>query len=204
MIERIGPYTITRELGRGGMGVVYLATDARLDRQVAIKALPVELASDPARLERFEREAKTLAQLNHPNLAGIHGVEEQDGARYLVLEFVEGETIADRLDRGPIPVEEAIELAIQIAAGVEAAHDAGVIHRDLKPANIIVTPDGQAKVLDFGLARADDAGAPVRPRIRSVRRRVESDRAGCRPGSRHLARPVLGVGHGRHRVCGAA
>ena len=154
----IGPYKIQRELGRGGMGVVYLATDTRLDRQVAIKALPSELASDPARLERFEREAKTLAQLNHPNLAGIHGVEEQEGARFLVLEFVEGESLADRLDRGPVPVDEALELAVQIAAGVEAAHEAGVIHRDLKPANIIVTPDGNAKVLDFGLARADDGG----------------------------------------------
>ena len=158
MLDRIGPYDVVRELGRGGMGVVYLATDTRLDRQVAIKALPAELASDPARLERFEREAKTLASLNHPNLAGIHGVEEQDGARYLVLEFVEGETLADVLDRGPLAVDEAIEYAIQIAAGVEAAHEAGVIHRDLKPANIIVTPDGQAKVLDFGLARTDEGG----------------------------------------------
>ena len=136
--ERIGPYHVSRELGRGGMGVVYLATDTRLDRQVAIKALPAELASDPARLERFEREARTLAQLNHPNLAGIHGVEQQDGARYLVLEYVEGESLADRLDRGPLPVDEAVEFAIQIAAGVEAAHDAGVIHRDLKPANILI------------------------------------------------------------------
>ena len=158
MIERLGPYQVQRELGRGGMGVVYLATDTRLDRQVAIKALPAELASDPARLERFEREAKTLASLNHPNLAGIHGVEEQDGAKYLVLEFVEGETLADVLDRGPLPVDEAIEYAVQIAAGVEAAHEAGVIHRDLKPANIIVTSDGQAKVLDFGLARTDESG----------------------------------------------
>ncbi|MGP1273494.1 MAG: protein kinase domain-containing protein [Phycisphaerales bacterium] len=158
MIESLGPYQIQRELGRGGMGVVYLATDTRLDRQVAIKALPAELASDPARLERFEREARTLASLNHPNLAGIHGVEEQDGAKYLVLEFVEGETLADVLDRGPLPIDEAIEYAVQIAAGVEAAHEAGVIHRDLKPANIIVTPDGQAKVLDFGLARTDDGG----------------------------------------------
>jgi eukaryotic-like serine/threonine-protein kinase len=138
------------------MGVVYLATDTRLDRRVAIKALPVELASDPARLERFEREARTLAQLNHANLAGIHGVEEQDGAKYLVLEYVEGETLADMLDRGPLPVDEAVELAVQIAAGVEAAHEAGVIHRDLKPANIIVTSDGQAKVLDFGLARTGE------------------------------------------------
>jgi len=158
MQERIGPYEINRELGRGGMGVVYLATDTRLDRQVAIKALPAELASDPARLERFEREAKLLASLNHPNLAGIHGVEEQDGAKYLVLEFVEGETLADMLDRGPLPVEDTMELAVQIAAGVEAAHEAGVIHRDLKPANIIVTPDGKAKVLDFGLARTDEGG----------------------------------------------
>ncbi|TVQ64505.1 MAG: serine/threonine protein kinase, partial [Phycisphaerales bacterium] len=141
------------------MGVVYLATDTRLDRQVAIKALPAELASDPARLERFEREARTLAQLNHPNLAGIHGVEEQGGAKYLVLEFVEGETLADMLDRGPLPVDDAIEIAVQIAAGVEAAHEAGVIHRDLKPANIIVTPDGQAKVLDFGLARVEEASS---------------------------------------------
>jgi len=154
--QSVGPYTITRELGRGGMGVVYLARDPRLDRDVAIKALPVELASDPARLERFAREARTLAQLNHPSLAGIHGVEEQDGSKYLVLEYVEGETLADMLDRGPLPVDEAIEIAVQIAAGVEAAHEAGVIHRDLKPGNVIVTPDGNAKVLDFGLARTDE------------------------------------------------
>jgi len=139
------------------MGVVYLATDTKLDRAVAIKALPVELAADETRLARFEREAKTLAQLSHPNLVAIHGVEEQDGARYLVLEYVEGETLADRLDAGPIPPEEAIDLAAQIAAGVAVAHAAGVVHRDLKPANIIITPDGQAKVLDFGLARQDEA-----------------------------------------------
>lgn len=141
------------------MGVVYLANDTHLDRSVAIKALPPELASDPARLERFEREAKTLATLNHPNLAGIYGVEEQDGAKYLILEYVEGETLADRLDRGPLPFEDAIEYAVQIAAGVEAAHDAGIIHRDLKPANIVITPEGIAKVLDFGLARIDEGGS---------------------------------------------
>ncbi len=156
MLQRVGAFEVLREVGRGGMGVVYLATDTRLDRQVAIKALPVELASDPARLERFEREARTLAQLSHPNLAGIHGVEEQDGAKYLILEYVEGRTLAEMLDRGPLPVDEAIDLAVQIAAGIEAAHEAGVIHRDLKPANVIVTPDGQAKVLDFGLARTED------------------------------------------------
>ena len=155
----IGPYTIDRELGRGGMGVVYLGRDTRLDRAVAIKALPAHLADDPDRLARFEREARTLASLNHPNVAGIHGVEEHDGARYLVLEFVEGETLAATLDRGPLSVDEAIELAVQIAAGVEAAHDAGVVHRDLKPGNIIITPDGKAKVLDFGLARVEEGSA---------------------------------------------
>ena len=156
MLQRIGSFEILQELGRGGMGVVYLARDTRLDREVAIKALPEELGADPVRLERFEREARTLAQLTHPNLAGIHGVEEQDGARYLILEFVEGESLADRLDRGPVPVDEAIEIAAQIASGLEAAHDAGVVHRDLKPANIMVTPEGRAKILDFGLARYDE------------------------------------------------
>jgi serine/threonine protein kinase/Tol biopolymer transport system component len=159
MNDRIGSYQIERELGRGGMGVVYLATDERLGRQVAIKALPPELAEDPSRLERFEREARTLATLNHPNLAGIYGVEEQEGSKYLILEYVEGETLEDRLNRGPLPLDDALELAVQIAAGVEAAHEAGVVHRDLKPANIIITPDGVAKVLDFGLARVDEPGS---------------------------------------------
>ena len=130
---KIGPYTVEAEIGRGGMGVVYRASDTRLDRSVAIKALPAELAGNPDRLARFEREARLLAQLNHPNVAGLFGLEEQDGATYLVLEFVEGETLAERLDRGALPVEDAIELAIEIAKGVESAHDAGVVHRDLKP-----------------------------------------------------------------------
>jgi eukaryotic-like serine/threonine-protein kinase len=165
MISQIGPYQITRELGRGGMGVVYLATDTRLNRQVAIKALPAEWASDPLRLDRFQREAKTLASLNHPEVAGIYGVEELEGAQYLVLEYVAGQTLAEMLDGGPLPVDDVIELAVQIAAGVEAAHEAGVIHRDLKPANIIVTPDGKAKVLDFGLARTDDSSSSSVPSL---------------------------------------
>ncbi len=155
MEEIIGPYRVEGEIGRGGMGVVYRARDNRLDRIVAIKSLPEEFAADPLRLDRFEREARTLAQVTHPNIAGIYGIEEKDGARYLVLEYVEGETLADLLERGPLPVDDAIEIAAQIADGVAAAHDAGVIHRDLKPGNVIITPDGRAKVLDFGLARAD-------------------------------------------------
>jgi serine/threonine-protein kinase len=138
------------------MGIVYLARDTKLDRDVAIKALPEELAGDEERLTRFEREARSLAQLNHPNVAGIYGVEEQDGQRYLILEYVEGETLAERLDRGPLPVDEAIELAVEMAAGVEAAHEAGVIHRDLKPDNVKITPEFNVKVLDFGLARTPD------------------------------------------------
>lgn len=156
MHEQIGPYRIREEVGRGGMGVVYRAHDERLGRDVAIKALPDGLAGDAFRLERFEMEAKTLAALNHPNLAGIHGLEEQGGKKYLILEYVGGETLADRLERGPMPPDEAVEIAVQIAEGLEAAHDAGIIHRDLKPANVKVTEDGTVKVLDFGLARVDD------------------------------------------------
>ncbi|MEM9066289.1 MAG: protein kinase [Planctomycetota bacterium] len=154
--SRIGTYQIEHEIGRGGMGVVYLGRDMSLDRAVAIKALPPELADDPSRLERFEREAKTLAQLSDPHIAGIYGTESHEGQRYLILEYVEGETLADRLDRGPLPVDETLELGTQIAAGLEAAHEAGVIHRDLKPANIKLTPEGKALVLDFGLAKADE------------------------------------------------
>jgi Tol biopolymer transport system component len=154
--QQIGPYTISGELGRGGMGVVYLGHDSRLDRDVAIKSLPQHFATEPERLARFEREAKTLASLNHPNIAGIHGVENVDGAMYLILEYVAGETLADRLDRGALSVDDAIDFCAQIAAGVEAAHEAGVIHRDLKPANIKITPEGVAKVLDFGLARTEE------------------------------------------------
>ncbi|MHC4976516.1 MAG: serine/threonine-protein kinase [Planctomycetota bacterium] len=157
--QSIGPYLVEQEIGRGGMGIVFLARDTRLDRQVAIKSLPEHLAVDPERLARFEREAKVLATLNHPNVAGIYGVEEVNGARYLILEYVEGETVAERLDRGALPVDEAIELAVQIAKGVEAAHEAGVVHRDLKPANIKISLAGDVKVLDFGLARTDEGGS---------------------------------------------
>lgn len=149
----IGTFQIQRELGRGGMGVVFLATDTRLDRQVAIKALPADLAADPDRLARFQREAKVLASLNHPGIGAIHGLEQADGHQYLVLEYIEGETLADRLAAGPIAVDDALTLAKQIAEALEAAHDKGIVHRDLKPGNVMVTPEGVVKVLDFGLAR---------------------------------------------------
>jgi eukaryotic-like serine/threonine-protein kinase len=155
----IGPFQIQRELGRGGMGEVYLARDTRRDRLVAIKALPAHLASDPDRLSRFQREAKVLASLNHPGIGAIYGLEEAEGHQYLILEFVEGETLADRLAKGPIPVDEALTFAKQIAEALEVAHEKGVVHRDLKPGNVMVTPDGAVKVLDFGLARTEEGPA---------------------------------------------
>ncbi|MBL9148132.1 MAG: protein kinase [Phycisphaerae bacterium] len=152
----IGPYRIQRELGRGGMGEVFLAHDTRLDRTVAIKALPAHLALDPDRLARFEREAKTLAALNHPGIASIYGAEEVAGRRYLVLEFVDGETLAARLTSGPLEIPQSLAIARQLAQALAAAHGKGIVHRDLKPANLMITPDGTVKVLDFGLARAAD------------------------------------------------
>ena len=136
------------------MGQVYRATDTRLKRQVAIKILPPSLAADPDRLARFQREAEVLASLNHPNIAGIYGLEESGGMTALVMELVEGDDLSQRLVRGAIPVDEALPIARQIADAVEAAHEQGIIHRDLKPANIKVRPDGTVKVLDFGLAKA--------------------------------------------------
>ena len=151
--QSIGPYTVSRELGRGGMGVVYLAQDTRLGRQVAIKALPEHLAADPDRLARFQREARVLASLNHANIAGIHGLEEAGGQHFLVLEYVDGESLDAVLERGPMSSEDAIDTAVAIANALEAAHEKGIVHRDLKPANIMVTSEGVPKVLDFGLAR---------------------------------------------------
>jgi serine/threonine protein kinase len=152
--KTLAHYEITGQLGKGGMGEVYQAKDRKLGRDVAIKVLPEEFARDTDRVARFQREAKLLASLNHPNIAAIYGLEESGGIQFLVLELVEGEMLADRIKRGPIPVEESLKLTLQIAEALEAAHERGVIHRDLKPANIKVTPDGKVKVLDFGLAKA--------------------------------------------------
>jgi eukaryotic-like serine/threonine-protein kinase len=151
---RLGPYEISAQIGVGGMGEVYQATDTQLKRQVAIKVLPDTVAADAERLARFQREAEVLASLNHPNIAGIHGLEKSDGTTALVLELVEGPTLADRIAKGPVPLDEALPIAKQIAGALEAAHEQGIIHRDLKPSNIKVRPDGTVKVLDFGLAKA--------------------------------------------------
>ena len=163
--SRLAHYDVTALIGEGGMGQVYQATDTKLNRQVALKILPEAFASDPDRLARFQREAQVLASLNHPGIAAIYGLEEDetDNTRALVLELVEGPTLADRIAQGPIPVDEALPIAKQIAEALEAAHEAGVIHRDLKPANIKVKADGTVKVLDFGLAKALDPSPETDP-----------------------------------------
>ena len=162
---RLGPYDVEAAIGSGGMGEVYRARDSRLHRHVAIKVLPAALATDVDRVARFEREAQTLAALNHPHIAAIHGLEETGaGGRALVMELVDGETLAERLARGPLPTDEAIGIARQIAEALQAAHEQGIVHRDLKPANVKVRPDGTVKVLDFGLAKltmAAEAAAPA-------------------------------------------
>ncbi|MDQ2870191.1 MAG: protein kinase [Acidobacteriota bacterium] len=153
--SRLGPYEISGPLGKGGMGDVFRARDTRLERDVAVKSLPPGFESDPERLARFQREARVLASLNHPNVGSIYGFEESaDGHAYLILECIEGETLASRLAGGwPLPMDEALRIAAEIASGLGAAHDAGIIHRDLKPANVMLRPDGAVKVLDFGLAK---------------------------------------------------
>jgi serine/threonine protein kinase/Tol biopolymer transport system component len=151
---RVGPYEVTGKIGEGGMGEVYRARDHRLQRDVALKVLPAALSQDPDRLARFAREARTLAALSHPNIAIIYGLEEDGERRALAMELVEGVTLADRVAHGPLPMDDAIHVALQIAEGLEAAHEQGIIHRDLKPANVKIRPDGTVKVLDFGLAKA--------------------------------------------------
>ena len=156
---RVGPYEIVAPLGAGAMGEVYRARDTKLNRNVALKVLPSLFAVDPDRLARFAREAQLLATLSHPNISAIYGLEESNGAPVLVLELIDGPTLADQLTRGPIPLEEALTIARQIAEALEAAHEKGVIHRDLKPANITITRSGVVKVLDFGLAKVWDGAS---------------------------------------------
>ena len=160
-LEQLGPYEILSRLGMGGMGVVYRARDSRLGREVAIKVLPDAVANDPERISRFRREARVAASLNHPNIAAVYGFEDEGGAHFLVMELVEGPTLAERLRGGPLPIDEALAIVEQIAGGLEAAHDNGIVHRDLKPANVKITPDGKAKILDFGLAKPANEPAPA-------------------------------------------
>ncbi len=152
--DKLGPYQILGPLGKGGMGEVWRARDTRLDRDVAIKVLPEAFSDDPERVARFQREAKVLALLNHPNIAAVYGFEEAEDKRFLVMELVEGATLVDRLRDGTLPLEDALRFGKQIAEAVEAAHERGIVHRDLKPGNVKITPDGVVKVLDFGLAKA--------------------------------------------------
>src|SRR5215470_12130496 len=157
---RLGPYEVLSPLGAGGMGEVYRARDTRLDRDVAIKVLPVSVASDPEALARFEREAKAVAALSHPNILAIHDFGSEGGIVYAVMELLDGETLRGKLDSGAIPQRQAVDYALQIAKGLSAAHERGVLHRDLKPENVFVTKDDHVKILDFGLAKRVEAAAP--------------------------------------------
>src|SRR5499425_3690509 len=149
---KLGPFEVLGPLGAGGMGEVYRAKDTRLERTVAIKILPAQVSNDPVRKQRFEREAKTISNLNHPHICVLHDIGSQDGVDYLVMECVEGETLAKRLEKGPLPLEQVLKLGAQMADAREKAHRSGVVHRDLKPGNIMLTATG-AKLLDFGLAK---------------------------------------------------
>ena len=155
---KLGPYEILEPIGAGGMGEVYKATDTRLERTVAIKVLPSHVSDHPQVRERFEREARTISQLNHPHICTLHDVGRENGVDFLVMEHIEGETVAERLQKGPLPVEEALKHAIEIADALDKAHRQGVVHRDLKPGNIMLTKSG-AKLLDFGLAKTGVAGS---------------------------------------------
>ena len=192
---RLGPYEILSALGAGGMGEVYRARDTKLNRDVAIKVLLPAVANDPDRLARFSREAQVLASLNHPNIAAIYGLEDAGDVRALVMELVEGPTLADRIAQGAIPLADALPIATQIAEALEAAHEQGIIHRDLKPANIKVRSDGTVKVLDFGLAKAmDPAGASNANAMNSPTLSMHATQAGLILGTAAYMSPEQAAG----------
>ena len=192
--KTLSHYKVLEKIGQGGMGEVYRAEDTNLSREVAIKVLPEQFTKDPQRLARFEREAKLLASLNHPNIAAIHSFEHSDDIHFLVLELVPGATLAERVAKGPVPVEEALEVCRQIAEGVEAAHEKGVIHRDLKPANVKVTPEGKVKILDFGLAKAFEDEIPAADISQSPTLTEEMTRAGVILGTAAYMSPEQAKG----------
>ena len=192
--KTLSHYKVLEKIGQGGMGEVYRAEDTNLSREVAIKVLPEQFTQDPQRLARFEREAKLLASLNHPNIAAIHSFEHADEVHFLVLELVPGETLQERVAKGPVPVEEALEVCRQIAEGVEAAHEKGVIHRDLKPSNVKVTPEGKVKILDFGLAKAFEEETPVTDISQSPTLTEEMTRAGVILGTAAYMSPEQAKG----------
>ena len=192
--KTLSHYKVIEKIGQGGMGEVYRAEDTNLSRDVAIKVLPEQFTKDPQRLARFQREAKLLASLNHPNIAAIHSFEHSDDIHFLVLELVPGETLQERVAKGPVPVEEALEVCRQIAEGVEAAHEKGVIHRDLKPANVKVTPEGKVKILDFGLAKAFEEETPVTDISQSPTLTEEMTRAGVILGTAAYMSPEQAKG----------
>jgi serine/threonine protein kinase len=201
---RLGPHEIVTLIGAGGMGEVYRARDTKLNRDVAIKVLPASFASDAQRMARFQREAQLLASLNHPNIASIYGLEESGGVRALVMELVEGPTLAERVAQGPIPLDEALPIAKQIAEALEAAHEKGITHRDLKPANIKITPEGAAKVLDFGLAKALEGegagGQVIGGRVVPVAH-ADSDSGWRHSGHRSLYESRAGARQARRSPC---
>ncbi len=193
--QTIAHYEITEKIGQGGMGEVYRATDTKLKHDVALKVLPDGFTQDPQRMARFTREAQVLASLNHPNIGTIHGLEEQDGVRALVLELIEGEDLSERIAKGPIPLQEALTIALQIAEALQAAHEKGIIHRDLKPANVIVTPEGIVKVLDFGLAKAiEPQGPPDAELTQSPTLTMQATRAGIILGTAAYMSPEQAKG----------
>jgi len=192
--QKLGQYRVDSKLGAGGMGVVYQSTDTRLGRKVAIKLLQPSVAQDAERMARFEREAQVLAALNHPNIAAIFGLEESDGTKFLVLEYVPGDTLDERLARAPLPLKEALEICRQIAEGLDAAHEKGIIHRDLKPANIKITPEGKVKVLDFGLAKVTEGSSASDSQGRTATFAAEMTQTGAVMGTTAYMSPEQACG----------
>jgi eukaryotic-like serine/threonine-protein kinase len=196
---KLGPYEIISPLGAGGMGEVYRARDSKLGRDVALKVISEQFANDAERMARFEREAKVLASLNHPSIAHIYGLEDSGGIRALVMELVEGQTLAERIARGPIPLEETLSIAKQIAEALEYAHERGIVHRDLKPANVKITPDGAVKVLDFGLAKAIEENSGVEDIGNSPTLSMGATRAGVILGTAAYMSPEQAKGKSADR-----